>query len=164
MNIELNNVDCLEFMKSMPDKSVDCVVTDPPYGTTSIEWDKPIDLVSFWFEVERVAKDNAAILIFSSQPFTTDLIASNRKLFRYEIIWKKSMKSGWLNAKKMPLRAHENIVVFYKKLPKYSPQMVSSHERPRIRRGGKDIRSAQYREYIDIDRFDSGLRFPTDVI
>lgn len=162
--VDLRLGDCLNIMPDIPDKSVDLILCDPPYGTTSIKWDRPLPFEPMWEQYERIIKDNAAILLFSSQPFTTDLIASNRKLFRYEIIWKKSMKSGWLNAKKMPLRAHENIVVFYKKLPKYSPRMVPSRERPRIRRGGKDIRSAQYREYIDIDRFDSGLRFPTDVI
>lgn len=165
MNIELHNVDCFEFMKSMPDKSVDCVVTDPPYGTTAIEWDKPINLVSFWAEAERITKDNAAILVFSSQPFTTDLIVSNRKLFRYEIVWKKTMSSNFMNANKMPLRSHENICVFYKKQPVYNPikTKYTSDKFGKTRRQSKN-RSKQYPGIGCSNYTDSGYRFPTDVI
>lgn len=155
---------CLDLMSAIPEKSIDMILCDLPYGTTSIKWDKPLPFVPLWAHYERIIKNNAAILLFSSQPFTTDLISSKRKWFRYEIIWVKTMKSGFLNANKAPLKRHENICVFYKKLPKYFPQMVSSGMAPRARKGGGFIRSAQYRDFIDTESFDSGLRFPTDVI
>lgn len=119
---EVFNMDCLIGMATYPDKYFDLVVTDLPYGVTMNEWDKSIDLSSLWIELERVTKDNAAIIFTSSQPFTTDLINSNRKLFRYDLIWEKSIATGFLNANRMPLRGHEVVCVFYKKLPCYNPQ------------------------------------------
>lgn len=121
MSIELYHGDCLELMKSIPDGSVDMVLCDLPYGTTELKWDIVIPFEPLWEQYRRVIKNNGAILLFSVQPFTTDLINSNRKMFRYEIIWSKTQPLGFLNAKKMPLRAHENILVFYKNLPTYNP-------------------------------------------
>ena len=123
--MELLNGDCLEVMKSIPDKSVDMVLCDLPYGTTACKWDNVIPFEPMWEQYDRITKKNAAILLFSAQPFTTDLICSNRKNFRYEIIWQKTQASGFLNANKMPLRAHENILVFYKNLPTYNPIKTS---------------------------------------
>lgn len=119
--VDLRLGDCLKLMHDLPEKSVDLILCDPPFGTTAIKWDKPLPFEAMWQHYERIIKDNGAIVLFSSQPFTTDLIISNRKLFRYEIIWKKTMGQGFLNANKMPLRFHENILVFYKKLPTYNP-------------------------------------------
>lgn len=163
--IELHYGDCLEIMKSMPDKSVDAVITDPPYGTTNIKWDKPIDLKLFWKEILRISKDKSPILSFSSQPFTTDLINSNRKMFRYEIIWKKTTPSGFLNANVAPLRAHENIEVFYKKSIVYHP-IKSKVVRTDLRRVRRQIacRAKQYRDMKMSDWIEKGERFPTDVI
>jgi len=163
--VELHLGDCLEVMKSIPDKSVDAVITDPPYGTTAIDWDKPIDLVGFWRECEHVTKSNSATLVFSCQPFTTDLIASNRKSFRYEIIWKKTQPQGFLNANKAPLRNHENIIVFYKHLPTYNPikSKISRTDIGRVREVNA-MRSKQYREMDRTTWVETGERYPTDVV
>lgn len=114
--------DCYEGMKEIPDQSIDLVITDPPYGTTACDWDHKIDIEGMFSEILRVSKENAAIVIFSQLPFAVDLINAQRKLFRYEWIWEKSIAVGFMNVKKMPLRAHENILVFYRKLPTYNPQ------------------------------------------
>lgn len=119
--IELWQGDCLELMKNIPDGSVDMILCDLPYGTTRCEWDVRIPFEPLWEQYNRIIKPNGAIVLFSAQPFTTDLINSQRNLFRYEIIWEKTQPTGFYNAKKMPLRKHENILVFYKKLPTYNP-------------------------------------------
>lgn len=108
--------DCLEVMREIPDKSVDMILCDLPYGTTKNEWDSVIPLEELWQQYERVIKGNGAIVLTASQPFTTDLIVSNRKLFRYELIWEKSIGYNPLLCKKQPLKTHENILVFYKDL------------------------------------------------
>lgn len=156
--------DCLEIMPQLEAGSVDMILCDLPYGTTQIEWDVVIPFDLLWKNYERLIKPNGAIVLFSSQPFTTDLINSNRNLFRYEIIWKKTQKAGFLNARIAPLRAHENIAVFYKKLPTYNPVMKKTGKPPRMRKGGGLISSKQYREVIDNDSNDMGLAFPDDVI
>lgn len=123
-NVKLNQGDCLELMKNIPDKSVDMMLCDLPYGTTSKnKWDTVIPISELWESYNRIIKDNAAVLLFGQPPFSSMLICSNRKMFRYEWIWYKSLPQGFLNSKRMPLRTTENISVFYKKLPKYNPQM-----------------------------------------
>ena len=124
--MELNKIyhmDAFEGLKLIPDKSIDMVLTDPPYGTTENKWDIPIDLDALWIELKRITKDNAPILMFSQMPFTARAVMSNPKMFRYEWIVEKNNPTGFLNANRMPLKAHENILVFYKKLPVYKPQM-----------------------------------------
>lgn len=124
--MELNkiyNMDAFEGLKLIPDKSVDMVRTDPPYGTTKNKWDIPIDLEALWIELKRITKDNAPILMFSQMPFAVQVVMSNPKMFRYEWIAEKDNATGFLNANRMPLKVHENILVFYKKLPIYKPQM-----------------------------------------
>ena len=114
--------DCLELMpKLLDDKSIDMIFCDLPYGTTRNKWDSVIDLDRLWSEYERVIKDNGAIVLFAQTPFDKVLGASNLKLLKYEWIWEKDRASGHLNAKKMPMKAHENLLVFYKKLPTYNP-------------------------------------------
>lgn len=98
--IELKQSDCLELMKDIPDKSIDMVLCDLPYGTTRCGFDTIIPFEPLWKQYKRIIKDHGAILLFSQQPFTTDLIMSNRKMFRYEIIWNKTLPTGFLNAKK----------------------------------------------------------------
>lgn len=117
------NEDCLEGMKRIPDKSIDMILCDLPYGTTQNSWDSIIPLDKLWEQYNRVIKDNGAIVLFSQMPFTAELVHSNLRNFRYEWIWEKDKGTGFLNAKKMPMKAHENIVVFYKNLPTYNPQM-----------------------------------------
>ncbi len=103
-------------MQQIPDKSIDMILCDLPYGTTQNKWDTIIPLDQLWEQYERIIKDSGAIVLTGCQPFTSQLIVSNHKLFRYELIWQKTAATGHLNAKKMPMRAHENIVVFYKKV------------------------------------------------
>lgn len=120
--------DCLELMpKHIKDKSVDMIFADLPYGTTRCKWDTPIDLKALWTQYNRVIKDNGAILLFAQSPFDKVLGASNIEMFKYEWIWEKTNATGHLNAKKMPMKAHENILVFYKKLPVYNPQKTTGH-------------------------------------
>ena len=121
--------DCLELMKRIPNGSIDMVLSDLPYGTTRCRWDTPINLQELWKQYRRVVKKNGAIVLFSAQPFTTELISSNKAMYRYEWIWRKTQPSGFMNAKKMPLRTHENIEIFYRKPPTYNPQMTHGHQR-----------------------------------
>lgn len=124
--MELNkiyNEDCLEGMKRIPDKSVDMILCDLPYGTTACKWDAIIPLEKLWEQYERVIKDNGAIVLTASQPFTSTLVSSNYKKFRYEWIWEKNQGVNFLLAKKQPLKVHENILIFYKRMPNYNPQM-----------------------------------------
>jgi site-specific DNA-methyltransferase (adenine-specific) len=115
--------DCLEEMKRIPDQSVDMVMCDPPYGTTACKWDSVIPLAPMWEQLKRVIKPNGAIVMTASQPFTTTLIASNMGMFKQSLAWDKVAPRGFLNAKKMHLNRHEDVLVFYGKLPAYNPQM-----------------------------------------
>lgn len=119
--IQLINGDCLEEMAKIPDGSVDAVICDPPYGTTACKWDTCIPFEPMWEQLKRITKKNGAIALFGSQPFTSALVMSNPKMFKYEWVWEKS-PTGFLNAKKMPMKSIENISVFYEKLPTYNPQ------------------------------------------
>lgn len=123
------NMDCLEGMKEIDDKSIDMILCDLPYGTTNCSWDIVIPFDDLWKQYERIIKDNGAIVLFGSQPFTSILVTSNLKLFRYEWIYEKTQPSGHLNAKKMPMKYHENVLVFYKKPPTYNPQKTTGHKR-----------------------------------
>ena len=122
--VQLYKGDCLKIMKDIPDKSVDMILCDLPYGTTSCKWDSIIPLDKLWEQYNRIIKDNGAILLFAQTPFDKVLGFSNLKMLRYEWIWEKEQGTGNLNANKMPLKKHENILVFYKKLPKYNPQFI----------------------------------------
>lgn len=114
--------DCLEVMKEIPDGVVDMILCDLPYGTTACSWDSIIPFEPLWEQYERIIKDSGAIVLTCSQPFTTALNESNKKLFRYEWIWIKNNSTGFQLANKRPLKKHENISVFYKKQPTYNPQ------------------------------------------
>mgnify|MGYP003138794469 FL=1 len=124
METDLIKGECIEVMKSIPDASIDAIITDPPYGTTQCKWDSVIDFDLMWEQLNRIIKPNGAIVLFGSQPFTSSLIMSNPKYFKYEWIWQKSHATGHLNSKKQPMRQHENICVFYKKQCIYNPQMI----------------------------------------
>lgn len=163
MNYEIFNEDCLEGMKRIETGSVDAIICDPPFGITACEWDKRIPFEPMWEQFKRVTKRNAAIVLFSQMPFGAELIMSNRKMFRYEWIWEKSLGVGFLNAKKMPLRCHENILVFYQQLPTYNPQFTQ----------GKPLTKVHYKKfnsqnYGDVDDWiyenPSGRRYPLTVI
>jgi len=118
------NEDGLEGMRRIPDGSVDLILCDLPYGTTQCKWDSVIPIVPLWEQYERIIKDHGAIVLTASQPFTSVLVASNLKLFRYAWVWEKSKATGYLNAKKRPMVAHEDVLVFSKKAPPYFPQMT----------------------------------------
>lgn len=121
--------DCLEQMNNIPDGSVDMVLCDLPYGTTRNKWDSVIDLPSLWKQYGRICKPNAAILLFAQTPFDKVLGCSNLSELRYEWVWEKPAATGHLNARKMPMKAHENVLVFYKALPTYNPQKTTGHTR-----------------------------------
>ena len=124
--IELNkiyNEDCLEGMKRIPDKSVDMILCDLPYGTTACKWDTIIPFEPLWAHYERVIKDNGAIVLTAAQPFTSALVMSNPRIFKYDWVWKKPRGTGHLNVKRQPMRDKEDILVFYKKQATYNPQL-----------------------------------------
>lgn len=120
--------DCLDVMKSIPDRSIDMVLCDLPYGTTKCKWDTPINLTSLWEQYNRIIKDNGPVLLFAQTPFDKILGASNISILRYEWIWEKGQATGHFNAHKAPMKAHENILVFYKNPPIYNPQMSTGHK------------------------------------
>ena len=123
-NVWLMKGDCLERMKEIPSGSVDMVLTDPPYGSTNCKWDTIIPLEPMWEQLKQIIKPNGAIVMTASQPFTSILVTSNLKMFKYDWVWNKSRPTGVLNAKKQPLRNKEDIVVFYNKQPTYIPQGI----------------------------------------
>lgn len=120
--------DCLEIMPSLANESVDMVLCDLPYGITACKWDTVIPLDALWAEYRRIVKSDGAIVLFSSQPFTSILVNSNLSMFKYEWIYQKFVGSNFANAKKMPIKEHENVLVFYEKPPTYNPQMQERSE------------------------------------
>ncbi len=120
--MELLLGDCLELLPTLADESVNMILCDLPYGTTACSWDSIISLDKLWEQYHRICKPNAAMVFTAAQPFTTILAASNLQNFRYEWIWEKPQGTNPMNAKVMPLKSHENILVFYRKKPTYNPQ------------------------------------------
>ena len=167
-SIQLYQGDCLEIMKQIPDKSIDMVLCDLPYGCTQSQIDVQIPFEQLWEQYKRVTKDNAAIVLFAQGLFFVDLVQSNRKMYRYDLCWDKILISGFLNAKRMPLRQHEQIAVFYKKKPTYNPQM--SIGKPLHSKGysykEKDATNKNYGEYgtVDDDRVGSTEKYPTSIV
>ena len=153
--------DCLELMKELPDASVDMILCDLPYGTTACKWDSVIPFEPLWEQCKRIAKPNAAILLFGMEPFSTMLRMSNLKDFRYDWIYEKPAATGFLNAKKQPLRAHEIISVFYAKQPTFNPQKTSGH--PRKQSARTNINSECYGKAIERRVYDSTERYPRSV-
>ena len=116
--------DCLDVMQDIPDGSVDMVCTDPPYGTTACKWDSVIPFAPMWAQLKRITKPNGAIVLMASQPFTSALVMSNVAMFKYDWTWQKPKGTGHLNAKKMPMRDKEDVLVFYAEQCTYNPQMT----------------------------------------
>ena len=163
--MKLIHGDCLEEMKNIETGSVDMVLTDPPYGTTSCKWDSIIPLEPMWKQLKRIIKPNGAIVITASQPFTSVLTCSNLPMFKYSLVWEKTKATGHLNAKRMFMRAHEDILIFYKKPPHYNPQMTHGHKRKtalKVNRGKKlsDCYGSQGGE----TSYDSTSRYPRSVV
>ena len=162
--IELMKGDCLEMMKSIPDGSVDLILTDPPYQKTQNSWDSIIPLEPMWDELKRIIKPNGAIVLFGQNTFTFKLGLSNEKMFRYTMTWEKTKAGGFLNAKRMPLQAHEDILVFYKKLPTYNPQFEEG--KPYTK---KAVTNGDGRNYGNFNRVgqvsvNEGKRYPRSVV
>lgn len=153
--------DCLERLVELADSSVDMVLADLPYGTTQCAWDTVIPFAPLWDQLLRVAKPSAAIVLTAAQPFTSMLVASQPGLFRYEWIWEKGNATGFLNAKKQPLRAHESALVFYRSQPKFFPQMEGGHPRAKARR--RTVNSECYGKAFNITEYDSTDRYPRSV-
>ena len=161
----LNHViqgDCLEVMQRIPDKSIDLILADLPYGTTQNRWDSVISLPALWAQYERIIKDNGAIVLTAQGIFTARLMLSNEKLFKYKLVWVKSKPTNFLNAKKQPLRKHEDICVFYKKQPPYHPQM--SEGEPYDKGVRKDQLSGSYGDFKPRHVKSDGQRYPNDVL
>lgn len=154
--------DCLHAMKSLPDKSIDMILCDLPYGTTQNKWDSVIDLDALWKEYKRIIKDNGAIVLTSQGVFTAKLILSNEKWFKYKVVWIKSKSTNFLNAKKQPLRKHEDICVFYKHQPTYNPQMSEGESYDKGIR--KDQYTGSYGDFKPMHVKSDGTRYPNDII
>ena len=161
MSIKLLQGDCLELMKDIPDGSVDMILCDLPYGTTRNKWDSVIPLEPLWEQYERIIKDNGAIVLTAQTPFDKVLGASNLNMLRYEWIWQKEAGTGFLNAKKMPLKDHENILVFYKKLPTYNPQMRTGFKPYEIKKGHHGSNYGKDKGTVTVS---GGERYPLTVI
>lgn len=166
MNINLMHGDCLELMKLIPTNSVDLVLCDLPYGLTANKWDVIIPFDKLWEQYNRIIKDNGCIALFGREPFSSELRLSNKKMYRYDWIWKKSRVGRFVQAHKMPMTSYENISIFYKHLPTYNPQMREG--KPYKRNDGKFVgklkSSKNYKvKQVEGDRVYKG-RFPIDVI
>ena len=159
--INLHNADCFGVFPQIASGTVDLVCADIPYGTTQCRWDSVLDLQLMWEQLYRIAKPSAAFVLFSAQPFTSVLINSNLRDWRSEWIWEKGNATGFLNAKKQPLRAHENIEVFYRRQPTYNPQFTHGHERRTSKR--KTVNSECYGKALTLTKYDSTSRYPRDV-
>ena len=167
-NYQLINGDCLEEMKNISDKSIDMILCDLPYGTTKNKWDCIIPFDKLWEQYNRVIKDNGAIVLFGNGIFTAELIISNKKMWRYNLVWDKVLPSGFLNAKKMPMRSHEDVCVFYKKLPTYNPQMwigEECHSRGNvIGKSQKDFsRNTNYGDFSAVET-KGNLKYPKSIL
>ena len=154
--------DCLDRMKEIPDGSVDMVMCDLPYGTTRNNWDSLIPLDLLWDEYERIIKTRGVIVLTAQTPFDKVLGASNLKMLKYEWIWEKPKATGHLNAKKMPMKAHENILVFYKKLPTYNPQKTAGEP---YKPSGGGSKLDNYGDFAAIREGSlDGTRYPRSVV
>lgn len=153
--------DCLDIMKNIPANSVDMVLCDLPYGTTNCKWDTPLPLSRLWQQYFRICK--GAIVLFAQTPFDKMLGASNIQNLRYEWIWEKSHPTGHLNARKMPMKAHENILIFYEKLPTYNPIKTAGHIRKSaVKR--QDNTPVYGKQQFSTLAYDSTERYPRSVL
>ena len=158
---KIYNEDCLEGMKRIPEGSVDAIICDLPYGTTRNVWDSVIPLDKLWEQYKRIAKPNAAICLFAQTPFDKVLGCSNLEWLKYEWIWVKENGTGFLNAKKMPLKNHENILVVYRELPTYNPNMRKDFEPYKCKTGDKGTNYGNYEKGVTIS---NGERYPLSVL
>lgn len=167
------NQDCLEGMKNIPDGSIDMILCDLPYGVLNrqnrhAKWDNIIPFEPLWEQYKRVIKKNGAIVLFGQGMFTAELMVSQKSLWRYNLIWNKTDRpTGFLNAKRMPLREHEDIMIFYKELPVYNPQMVKCKPHQRNHSRGKMEKEQTNRCYGELRKFDEVItdeKYPRSII
>jgi site-specific DNA-methyltransferase (adenine-specific) len=170
-SLELNRIyqrDCLSDggMALIPDKSIDMILCDLPYGTTACKWDTIIPFDRLWAQYERVIKDNGAIVLTASQPFTSALVMSNAKLFKYELIWDKKFTSDFLHAKRRPMKYHENVCIFYKKPPTYNPQKWKGKPNHSMGNVGENpiYRENQNTVLKNVESDKSGLKYPRSIV
>lgn len=164
---KIHNADCLEFMKQLPDKSIDMILCDLPYGTTACKWDTIIPFEPLWEQYKRIIKDNGAIVLTASQPFTTKLINSNFEMFKYEIIWEKDKPTNFMLLQKQFGKVHENILIFYKEQCIYNPIKIPANP-------NKIDKRKRFNDYIAKDGVmpkmnlyrvpDNGLRYPDSIL
>lgn len=158
---KIYNEDCLETLRRLPDNSIDLLLQDTPFGVTQNDWDVKPNLSVMWEEWNRVSKESAAMIFFATQPFASELILSNKTNFRYDIIWYKALGTGFLNANRMPMRNHEHILLFYRKLPTYNPQMEVG--KMRTKGSNKNNSTTNYGNFKGQTKVDN-LYFPQSVI
>lgn len=163
-NIKIYCGDCLRIMNNIPDQSIDLILCDLPYGITKNKWDSPIDLTLLWLHYKRTIKTNGCIALFAQAPFDKVLACSNLPMFRYEWIVEKTKATGHLNAKKCPMKAHENVLIFYDKLPTYNPQMTAGHSPVHSYTKHTDDGSCYGKTKVGISGGGSTERYPRDVL
>ena len=157
--------DCLALLPEIPDNSIDMILCDLPYHITQCDWDVVIPFEPLWEQYKRIIKDNGAIVLTASQPFTSALVMSNHGIFKYDITWDKQLSTGFLNANKMPLRSHEDILIFYSKQPTYNPQKIKgkrNHSRGRMRTEAQNV----YGKYKNVDNTASegDMKHPVSIV
>ena len=167
--IDINKIylgDCLDVMKFIGDKSIDMILCDLPYGITQNKWDTIIPFKDLWYFYERIIKDNGAIVLFGQDKFSAKLMLSNEKIHRYNLIWDKQLTSGFLNANKMPLRCHEDIIVFYKQLPIYNPQKIKGNKNHSKGKMQTEISNNNYSKYkrVDMGEILGDMKHPKSII
>jgi site-specific DNA-methyltransferase (adenine-specific) len=162
-NIKLYNGDCLELMQNIPNESIDMILCDLPYGTTACKWDTIIPFDKLWEQYERIIKPNGAIVLFGSQPFTSLLIKSNIRMFKYEWIWEKTMPTGVAQSSYMPMKYHENIVVFYNKKPTFNKILADRNESSLSRAKYKIQGSSDKSNHINMGKQEPTFYNPTKV-
>lgn len=160
-DIELWHGDCLELMKDIPDKSVDMILCDPPYGTTACKWDSVIPFEPMWEQINRVIKPNGAVVLFGSEPFSSALRMSNIKNYKYDWVWKKQKPTNFYQVKWQPLKEHENISVFCSKKPFYTPQGTKSVN---VKSGRKNKSSNLYSQYDGGDYIQTVGNYPRSIL
>lgn len=156
--------DCIELMANIPDKSIDMILCDLPYQRTQNQWDIMIPIDKLWEQYNRIVKDNGCIALFADGMFMAELMMSNKKMWKYNLIWEKTQPTGFLNAKKMPLRSHEEICIFYNKPPTYNPQKTSGHTR-KISKAEHKVGCKSTTDYGEhgLTTYDSTERYPKSV-